>query len=268
MIMTLKKSIKTAVEILGSGTEYIREREMIDGIFKMTRKSVSKETIHMRLTVIDSFYSTNMNRRLFGINDLSGEILSIGNEDALLQEITKYKKNEKSEIDKLLEKKYGIHKNGNEGERARSLISKYLYFVTGHNFPIEDTLVKVNLENVIKYYALEVKSDNDILKKILFICAQNNLQFDEFDNFMWLLGKINKGSLSLVTNKDSYTQLIRKLNINKNIKSSDFDKKLSMKLKNEEYLEVIKDRISGELYNFLKLNIDINKKNIQYPLQR
>lgn len=260
--MTLKKSIKTAVEILGSGTEYIREREMIDGIFKMTRKSVLKETIHMRLTVIDSFYSTNMNRRLFGINDLSGEILSIGNEDALLQEIIKYKKNEKSEIDKLLEKKYGIHKNGNEGERARSLISKYLYFVTGHNFPIEDTLVKVNLENVIKYYALEVKSDNDILKKILFICAQNNLQFDEFDNFMWLLGKINKGSLSLVTNKDSYTQLIRKLNINKNIKSSDFDKKLSMKLKNEEYLEVIKDRISGELYNFLKLNIDINKKNI------
>ena len=90
--MTLKKSIKTAVEILGSGTEYIREREMIDGIFKMTRESVSKETIHMRLTVIDSFYSTNMNRRLFGINDLSGEILSIGNEDALLQEIIKYKK--------------------------------------------------------------------------------------------------------------------------------------------------------------------------------
>ena len=66
----LKSLITLAIDILQNETEYIFYRKVIDRIFEETRKNFSIESVNIRLTIIDSLYSTNMGRRLFGITDL------------------------------------------------------------------------------------------------------------------------------------------------------------------------------------------------------
>lgn len=79
----LKSLITLAIDILQNETEYIFYRKVIDRIFEETRKNFSIESVNIRLTIIDSLYSTNMGRRLFGITDLSNEIFLIGKDEYL-----------------------------------------------------------------------------------------------------------------------------------------------------------------------------------------
>ena len=237
----LKSLITLAIDILQNETEYIFYRKVIDRIFEETRKNFSIESVNIRLTIIDSLYSTNMGRRLFGITDLSNEIFLIGKDEYLLTEIEKYKKDsEDSKISILLKNEYGIRKYGKKVGAARSLISKYLYFVSGHNFPIEDSLVKLNINDVLKYFYEKVK-------------------FDEFDNFMWLLGKLLRGSLSLLLPKDSYLNIIKNLKIS-STKSKEVDKEIARKIIDTQYLDLINKDISNALYKFLTFIKDF--KNI------
>lgn len=118
--MNVKKLIELAVKILGNKTEYFFARNRIDSVFKDTKKNFSIDSINMRLTIVDSIYSTNMRVRLFGITELAEKIFSIGNDDALLEEVEKYKKNIKeSKVNLLLEGNYGIKKSGDEFGEAR-----------------------------------------------------------------------------------------------------------------------------------------------------
>ena len=114
MKYTLENSIALAVKILENNTGYILNRNIIDRIFEMTRKEhfKEKEDITMRLSVVDSFYSTNMNQRIFGFSDLADEIHHIGDDSAIIEEVEKYKKSKNSKIDDILEKEYGIRKSG------------------------------------------------------------------------------------------------------------------------------------------------------------
>ena len=253
--MILEDAIKLAVRILENGTEYIFVRTIIDKLFKET-KDYTIENIALRLSVVDSFYSTNMNRRLFGITDLATEIYNIGDEKSIIEEIEKYKKTETSKIDELLNNNYGIRKTGKVVGEARSLISKYLYFVTEHNFPIEDNLVKNNINSVLKYFSEpEFKSD-DLLKNLIDFCTKRNIKFVEFDNFMWLFGKVNKGSFSLIFKKDNYLKIINTLQIEGET-STEFDKNFATAIHDVQNVEKIKMLITEELYKFLLLSIDI-----------
>ena len=248
----INELIALAVKILKNETEYIFDRNVIDSIFNNTKRNFSIDSLKIRLTIIDSMYSTNMSKRLFGISDLSEAIFNIGNDEILLEEIDKFKNNSKgSKINFLLANSYGIRKDGSSVGEARSLISKYLYFLSGHNFPIEDTLVKDNINKVLKYFFnFNLNKENDFLHELINFCVSNKLRFDEFDNFMWLLGKISKGSLSLLSNKNTYLQIINKLNIQET-ESEKIDKEISIKILQDEYLELIKDYISDDLYNFI-----------------
>jgi len=250
----LKKLIELAVKILGNKTEYFFARNRIDSVFKDTKKNFSIDSINMRLTIVDSIYSTNMRVRLFGITELAEKIFSIGNDDALLEEVEKYKKNIKeSKVNLLLEGNYGIQKSGDEFGEARSLISKYLYFVSEHKFPIEDSLIKLNINNVLKYFGysnIRVRKDSNFLHGIISFCESKNIEFDEFDNFMWLLGKLSKGSLSALLSKDKYENVIENLEI-KSKRSEEIDKEIAKKIIDTKYLNSISKYISEDLYNFL-----------------
>ena len=249
-----KELIELAVKILGNKTEYFFARKRIDSVFKDTKKNFSIDSINMRLTIVDSIYSTNMGRRLFGITDLAEKIFSIGNDDVLLEEVEKYKKNIKeSKVNLLLEGNYGIQKSGDEFGEARSLISKYLYFVSEHKFPIEDSLIKLNINNVLKYFGysnIRVRKDSNFLHGIISFCENKNIEFDEFDNFMWLLGKLSKGSLSALLSKDNYLKVIKNLGI-ESTKSKEIDKEIAKKIIDTKYLNSISKYISEDLYNFL-----------------
>lgn len=258
MKYAFENSIALAVKILNNDTGYILNRNIIDKIFEMTREEYSKENITMRLTVVDSFYSTNMNQRIFGISDLVDEIYHIGDDNAIIEEIEKYKKSRNSKIDDILNKRYGIKKSGKEAGKARSLITKYLYFVTKHNFPIEDNLIKNNINDVLSYFDKKIFS-GDILRNIIEFCTAEKLKLSELDNFIWLLGKVNKGSFSLILKKEDYLEIVKTLNI-KGKDSNEFDKNFANSIRNVENILKIEKYISKDIFNFLKLNIDIRNK--------
>ena len=256
--MDLNNSIQLAVRILNNQTDYLFGRNIIDRLFEMTKGEHSKENVARRLSVVDTFYSTNMNRRLFGITDLSEKISGIGPDEIILKEIGKYKEDQKSEIDEILNNDYGIRKTGEDVGGARSLISKYLYFVSNHKFPIEDKLVKNNIKDVLAYFNEPFSKKEDILKSIIKFCSAKRIELEHFDNFIWLIGKINKGSFSLILQKDRYKKIKDVLNIN-GTSSNDFDKNFADAIRNENKIRDLKDLklITNDFYNFLMLNIDI-----------
>ena len=260
----LKNLIALAVRILEDGTEYFLARKRIDSVFKDTTKNLSKDSINMRLTIVDSIYSTNMRVRLFGITDLAEKISSIGNDNALLEEVEKYKKNIKeSKVNLLLEGNYGIKKSGRKSGEARSLISKYLYFVSEHKFPIEDSLLKSNINNVLKYFECpNIRKDSNFLHEIISFCENKSIEFDEFENFMWRLGKLSKGSLSALLSKDKYEKVIENLEI-KSTKSGEIDKEIAKKIIDTKYLNLISkyEYISKDLYEFLIFIKDFKRNN-------
>ena len=62
-----------AQTILNQETRYQANKKIIQDIFKTT-SVLFKDTIQFRLTVIDSYYSTQMSKRLYGIEDIAKEL--------------------------------------------------------------------------------------------------------------------------------------------------------------------------------------------------
>ncbi len=266
----LKEDIKLAVTILNGETGYAFCRNLIDNLFRKTDSS-SIEGIYTRLIVIDSLYATNMTKRFFGIHDLASAISGIGDDEVLKVEIQKYKNNEiTSKIEELFSGHYGIKKDGNDAGKACSHISKYLYFVNKHDFPIEDTLVKETLrdQSVLDYYGLSdvgfnKGGDEQFLHNIISFCLDRKIKFSEFDNFTWLLGKLRIGSLSLITkDKDVYKKVIGQLEL-QGTRSNEIDTEISHKLRNDDYIAKISSYISDELHKFLLINQKIHGKVVE-----
>src|SRR5690606_32084798 len=112
------------------------------------------DIVILRLTVIDSYYSTQMNKRIFGIEDIANKIEEFKTDDFLKKQCEIFLDNptkSNSDISRLFEDKFGIHKNGNESGQAASLISKYLYFLMDYKFPIFDSLAIESYKTLIKY---------------------------------------------------------------------------------------------------------------------
>lgn len=252
--MELKEFIKLSVNVLKDKTPYMEQKNLISGIFKKT------ENILIRFTIIDSLYSTQMNKRLYGLNDLANEIGKIKDWD---KEIQNFRDNKPNKISALLDTKYGIKKSGREFGQARSLISKYIYFATNYNFPIEDRLVKKVLNAVLKCFGYsEIDMDkNDILRELIIFCDNCEIKYSDFDNLLWLLGKIKEGSLASIVDKEKYEKIIEKLELSDIAKSKVFDEKMAEKLKNINEIDKIKNLISNDFYGFLKFakNIKIEK---------
>ena len=96
-----------------------------------------------------------MSKRYYGIEELA-EALAQYSDKELIYEANKYVNKENSEILKtLFTEKYGYNSNGKKEKKAVSLISKYLYFLTGYQFPIYDSLVKMAYPKVIEEFGLQ-----------------------------------------------------------------------------------------------------------------
>lgn len=197
-----------AERILTSNTSYSRNRSIIDKFFKDDDSDVSlpkfsyADMIYVRLTLIDSFYSTNMTKHYEGLRNLAEMISKKTKSDADLRaKINIYKECLKQpELDTLFESSYG-----NPASQAPSLISKYFYFVTNHNFPIEDRLVRKNLKKFLKKYGREIdflpyskgEKSSNLIKHLLKLDIAKE-SFSAFDNLIWLYGKISSKSYSLI----------------------------------------------------------------------
>jgi hypothetical protein len=221
-----------AYKILEDSTDYIESKKSIHSFFKDKEENLTFEKVKLRLTFIDSIYSTNMSKRLFGINELALEILNISqnHDNVLIEKIRTFLSNptNKNDISNIFFKQFGIDKKGKPKGHAASLISKYFYFLLDFQFPIYDSLVKDNLPIInkkiqcIKKLNLkngQIQYFNDIIK---FNKESEINDFNKLDNMCWLFGKINKGSFSLIINKNKYLNLIKYIDL-ENKKSDEID---------------------------------------------
>ena len=138
---SLKFYAELAHQILNSETQYISNKKIISELFGQRPSGDFKSIVKRRITVIDSYYSTQMSKRLYGIDELA-EAISKYTDDVLKYETTKFLKNPKGDtvINLLFSKHYGIDKAGKSFGKSISLISKYLYFLNDFEFPIYDSL--------------------------------------------------------------------------------------------------------------------------------
>ncbi len=246
----LKYYSELANKILIEDTKYQVDKNIISSIFNKSCSSVL-ETIIFRLTIIDSYYSTQLNKRYFGVEEIAEAITNItDNDNILIKKFSSYLNNSEqhNEIKKLFKSDYGYHKIGKKAGRAHSLISKYAYFLTGYKFPIYDSLVnlsypeikklypELNLHDLPKEFSSKYFTNITNLNKVSGINDYNKL-----DNLLWLFGKLKKGSFSLILNKKNYLKLVSQIHFDNNLKSAQVDEALrkyiieninSMNLKN------------------------------------
>lgn len=207
---------------------YSKDKNVIIKIFNTTDGN-SYEDILARLTLIDSMYSTQMNRRYYALEEIAKMLYVIGREQKGLKDyFLKIASHPDSITDySLFEQNYGIDKNGKEKGVAISLISKYAYFETGCNFPIYDSIACEMIpliwklcewgkfHEIIKYKDSSLKVDGKATI-ISFINTINlmieklggNISYDHLDRLLWFVGKIRRGNLSLVLTKQQYIECI------------------------------------------------------------
>ena len=219
----LIKYSELANKILNNETRYKTNKAIIGEVFTMNNPN----KVQFRLTVIDSYYSTQMSKRLYGIEDIADELVKF-RDDTLKLEIAKFLQNPTVGIIKeLFNKPYGFDKEAINAKKAISLVSKYLYFLSGCQFPIYDTLGKVsyNLLKDNKYITSKALADDNYFELMIALNQSSTINdFEKLDNLLWLLGKIKEGSFSILMDKSKYETIVKQVNFSKAIKSQDKDK--------------------------------------------
>lgn len=214
--MPLINYANQAARILGNNTKYLINKNIINSIFAETKNIEDK--VITRLSVIDSFYSTQMNKRLWGIEEINLAINGISNDDNEIRNFAvefAANPNAESRIFNLINDEYGIKKNGQPFGKASSLVTKYLYFITSYQFPIYDSLVRTSyryLQTRFPLFNLPDLTDECDINFFNSINALKNTSqinnYDLLDNLLWLLGKIMYGSFSLMFSQETYLQLV------------------------------------------------------------
>lgn len=211
MEKSLKEYAEIAHNILNNDSRYKSNKTIISSLFIRLIKKGDIETIKNRLTIIDSYYSTQMNKRLYGIEELA-EIFSLYSDDRLKNETSIFLEDPQADtmISSILNKKYGINKEGKPFGKAISLISKYLYFLNDYNFPIFDNLafdsyaiLKRNMYQSIN--TLNAENYFTSINHLNNISEINN--YEKLDNILWLLGKLKNGSFSILMDMDKYKSI-------------------------------------------------------------
>lgn len=216
-----------------SQADYINQRAIINSIFR--QGEYTKGQLILRLTVIDSLYSTNAAYSYFSIEEMAEKILALGTQRQArdyFYSIACLGKDYK----KLFDEPYGIQKDLREGSKQMSLLSKYAYYELMQEpqrypkgFPIYDRLAREAYPIVCRMLKLKpverLSQTPDIepyincinqLRKELFSNDEvfhGFQQFDVLDAYLWRMGKFNEGNLSLLLGREDYCQFIRNIKL-------------------------------------------------------
>lgn len=224
----LKKKDVYADEVNG----FSSDKAAIVNIFKSTN-SRSLADILLRLTVIDSMYSTQMNRRYYALQELAEKLYCLDQKKGLAKLFEEFigKKRDASLFNgeigndefNLFAENYGIGKDGTDKGVAVSLISKYAYFETHCCFPIYDSIACEMYPKIWDYcgfgkrnYKLKEQDNKQRLVGDMTIVVYTqaiddlidrlggNISYDHLDRLLWFVGKILRGNLSLIIDRKSY----------------------------------------------------------------
>ena len=203
---------------------YVEQRNMIKCVFNNPAR-YDLSTVMLRLTVIDSLYSTNASYAYFSIEELAKAILDLGSEEdakTYFKKIARGKDDDKN----LFGRTYGIRKNTQKGGKLISLVSKYAYYTLlcdesdALGFPIYDSLAIEMLPKLSKVLGVSAAFQNknsieeyvaclNALREALFGKDTNQRferlqQFDILDAYLWRIGKLAHGNYSLLFTKKDY----------------------------------------------------------------
>jgi len=260
------------------------DKDAIDKIFSMESSNPGADIL-LRLTVVDSMYSTQMNRRYYGLDELAESLLLLSSQkkkstkdlfiaftkkqDSTLFDFTR-KDGQKTN---LFSERYGIGKDGRDKGIAISLISKYAYFETGKNFPIYDSIAceiypllwsfcgfpKKDQPKLI--VRLKGSQDIDAVKTMCaYVDAINvlveklggGISYDYLDRLLWFTGKIRRGNLSLVLSREQYINYIDYAKIHRLFKETEeFDIEKVKNVQDLPFLE--KDSLLKDFFELAKL---------------
>lgn len=227
---------------------YNQQRAMINRIFQIEKYDIA--SIMLRLTVIDSLYSTNAAYSYFSIEEMAHKIFDLKTQDKAKEYFDSLLT--QNDTENFFNEKYGIRKNLEEGSKQASLMSKYAYYQLLQDpknyplgFPIYDSLA-IKMYPIV-CYALNLKSrsknkitipaDKDTPNICDYINALNELrkqlfndtnlynglqQFDILDAYLWRMGKIDEGNFSLLLNRNDYDKFVTNLGLENS--SDDKDK--------------------------------------------
>lgn len=208
------------------------DKKAIENIFEKTNGRSLGEIL-LRLTVIDSMYSTQMNRRYYALQELAEKLHCLNKKKPLPELFKEFiEENRDARLFdgtiggkkfNLFAENYGIGKNGFDKGVAVSLISKYAYFETHYNFPIYDSIACEMYPRIWSYcgfgkknYRLTIKDDNQRMVGDETIVAYTkaidemikrlggDISYDHLDRLLWFVGKIIRGNLSLVLDREGY----------------------------------------------------------------
>lgn len=219
-----------------AGNGYYSDKQAIENLFAKTDER-EKEDILLRLTVIDSMYSTQMSKRYYGLEDLAEAMYALQEEKGLTLKNLFIRFAESCDASlfdyqgrNLFANSYGIGKDAGSKGVAISLISKYAYFCTNYKFPIFDSIVCETLPRLRSYLGLPKRKLLKVHNKdksnsyridgmatmVNFTAAINAffqelnipVSYDSLDRLLWFVGKIRRGNLSLVLSKSEYKKSV------------------------------------------------------------
>lgn len=220
----LIKYSELAQSVLNQETRYQANKKIIQDVYKVSNDNF-KDTIQFRLTVIDNYYSTQMSKRLYGIEEIANTLV-LKSDTELKAEINLFLEDPSKSnfLSDVFNKKFGINKQGGEFGKAISLISKYFYFLNKYNFPIYDSIAKVSYPLLTNGKTLNednyFKSINELNK------ASGINNYEKLDNLIWLLGKIKSGSFSILMDMNKYKSITKNINFFEKDSTKDKDNRI------------------------------------------
>lgn len=227
-------------------TGYTQQCVVINDLFRMTGdENYSLYNIMLRLTVIDSLYSTNARYNHYGIEQLAVAIWNLSSERAASDYFYSIACGGK-DTRKLFSSVYGIRKNLDDGNRLHSLISKYAFYAVRQDpnayplgFPIYDNLVVSIYGTVCKHLCIKPKmlspfsiekyvaALDEVRQKFFGNTTAHFCGYQQFyvlDMYMWRVGKCEKGSYSLLFSIGNYSQFVNNIGMaNFSSKNDKFD---------------------------------------------
>ncbi len=245
-ILSILTAIANEIDYTGQG--YSEQKKLINDVFAGTASHYDELAIQRRLVVIDSLYSTNASYSYFSFEEMAEKIKLLGEAEeanAYFYEIAQGGQDTKG----IFSEAYGVQKNLKEGSKQMSLISKYAYYCLLQNqkeyplgFPIYDKLAKEMCPKVLHLLApknkkLTLGQDPTITDYVRVLTTLREQlfdgtdlfhgfqQFDILDAYLWRMGKINGGNLSLLLSRDEYADFVKSLGLQIKKNESDTDYK-------------------------------------------
>ena len=232
----INEELKPSASSSGHAT-YNDQRTLISSLFCKENHKYSKDTILLRLTVIDSRYSTHAAYSYFSFDNMADAILNLGDEKTAKDYFYSIATGGK-DTKNLFNKKYGIRKNLSSGSQQMSLMSKYAYYALLQNketyplgFPIYDRLAKEAYPTVCNMLHIEdifslPSIDTPFIEE--YICCLDKIrvklfnntelflgyqQYDILDAYLWRMGKFEEGNLSLLLKEDEYRVFVKMIGL-------------------------------------------------------